>query len=203
MNISDSTILRIKVPAHLYESVKEQLLIKEGKGDNGMPGSTVIKEKKTGDKPASKKSAPKKPAGEKKASTPKDGHKKVEEDKEKPENTGADHGPDKMTLSVEDMKKMYEILGRKLEEMGAHGLSPDQEKKWSKYGGYDPGKIGFQDPYMSDEEIEDRISILNPRYKNPDFGKGPDLATQRRRERQADIAARKAAAAANQGLPNQ
>jgi hypothetical protein len=57
--MTDNTILRIKVPAHLYESVKKQLTINEAKkaGSNYGAGMEVVKEKKA----------------------PKDGMKKVEE----------------------------------------------------------------------------------------------------------------------------
>lgn len=60
--MNDNTILRIKVPAHLYESVKEQLTLneaKKGKHNYGA-GMEVVKEKKL----------------------PKDGMKKVEEKKD-------------------------------------------------------------------------------------------------------------------------
>ncbi len=59
--MNDNTILRIKVPAHLYESVKEQLTLTEAKkaGHNYGSGMEVVKEKKM--------------------KAPKDGMKKVEE----------------------------------------------------------------------------------------------------------------------------
>jgi len=59
--MNDNTILRIKVPAHLYESVKEQLTINEAKksGHNYGAGMEIVKEKKM--------------------KTPKDGMKRVEE----------------------------------------------------------------------------------------------------------------------------
>ena len=46
--MNDNTILRIKVPAHLYESVKEQLTlseVKKGKHNLGA-GMELVKEKK-------------------------------------------------------------------------------------------------------------------------------------------------------------
>ncbi len=52
--MKDSTRIRIKVPAHLYESVKAQLTLREGKQNFGMPGSTTVKEKKSTDGPKSK-----------------------------------------------------------------------------------------------------------------------------------------------------
>jgi hypothetical protein len=61
--MNDNTILRIKVPAHLYESVKKQLTLTEAKkaGHNYGSGMEVVKEKKM--------------------KTPKDGMKKVEDEK--------------------------------------------------------------------------------------------------------------------------
>ena len=45
--MNDNTVLRIKVPAHLYESVKEQLTLKEAKKGGKTYGDwTVVKEKK-------------------------------------------------------------------------------------------------------------------------------------------------------------
>ena len=45
--MNDNTILRIKVPAHLYESVKEQLTINEAKKSGKAFGDwKVVKEKK-------------------------------------------------------------------------------------------------------------------------------------------------------------
>ena len=44
--MNDNTILRIKVPAHLYESVKEQLSLTEAKKQNFGAGWSVVKEKK-------------------------------------------------------------------------------------------------------------------------------------------------------------
>ena len=58
--MNDNTILRIKVPAHLYESVKEQLTLNEAKNKPHYgAGMEVVKEKKM--------------------KTPKDGMKKMEE----------------------------------------------------------------------------------------------------------------------------
>lgn len=71
MEMNDKTILRIKVPAHLYESVKAQLTLKEGKNDYGMPGAKTIKEKKTSDsKPKAASERPKKTSAPKKANAP-------------------------------------------------------------------------------------------------------------------------------------
>jgi len=43
--MNDNTRIRIAVPAHLYESVKKQLTLKEGKQNFGA-GFTAVKEKK-------------------------------------------------------------------------------------------------------------------------------------------------------------
>lgn len=71
--MNDNTILRIKVPAHLYESVKQQLTLneaKKGKHNYGA-GMEVVKEKKA----------------------PKDGMKKVEEADDKNPAPDADASP--------------------------------------------------------------------------------------------------------------
>jgi hypothetical protein len=124
--MKDSTIIRIKVPANLYESVKEQLKLQEGKNDFGMPGSTTIKEKKysSGDsKPKKKTESKKADSGkEKKAETkkdnapkeeakiPKDGMKKVKSKK----------------LKLSELKKMYEILGEKIAKMEVKKETPEK-----------------------------------------------------------------------------
>jgi hypothetical protein len=57
--MNDNTILRIHVPAKLYESVKKQLTLKEAKGDmSGGAYTEVVKEKKPGSTP--KATTPKK-----------------------------------------------------------------------------------------------------------------------------------------------
>jgi hypothetical protein len=86
--MNDNTILRIKVPAHLYESVKAQLTLTEAKkGGKAYGDWTVVKEKKA----------------------PKDGMKKVEE--EKVETT------EKKPHSLEELKKAKAALDKKIEEM--------------------------------------------------------------------------------------
>ena len=55
--MNDKTRIRIKVPAHLYESVKKQLTLKEGKQNFGA-GFTVVKEKKVVGEPKVEGSAP-------------------------------------------------------------------------------------------------------------------------------------------------
>lgn len=109
--MNDNTILRIKVPAHLYEAVKSQLTLDEGKQNFGTKDMKPVKgQKATGgssDKPkktsAPKAKAPKKaeaPAAENKE-IPKDGHKKAE----------------KKPRSIEELKAAYEAIGNMIAEM--------------------------------------------------------------------------------------
>lgn len=136
MKLNDSTILRIKVPAHLYESVKQQLTLKEAQ-NFGMPGAKTVKVKdsSSGDKPK-KTAAPKasKPAAPKKAEdakdAPKDGHKKMgldelkalaemlkghiaemekEEEGKKPVEEEKEEEGEKMEEAKEDLKE-YEVI---------------------------------------------------------------------------------------------
>lgn len=85
--MNDNTILRIKVPAHLYESVKEQLSLTEAKKQNFGAGWSVVKEKK----------APKKEM------------EKVEEIK--------DTEMEKKTRSLEELKEAKKKLDKKIQEM--------------------------------------------------------------------------------------
>jgi hypothetical protein len=111
--MNDNTILRIKVPAHLYESVKKSLTLKEAKQNFGMPGSTTIKEKKApkGDKPkkaATPKSdsSPKKTAP-KKAMTPKKEEAKGEMKKE----------AGKKEYSLEELNMYKEMLDNRIAKL--------------------------------------------------------------------------------------
>ena len=110
--MNDNTILRIKVPAHLYESVKEQLTLKEAKkgGHNYGAGMEVVKEKKM--------------------KTPKDGMHKVEEEKVEEMKDGKNN-----VRSLEELMKAKEKLENKINEMKKApkedikeyvGMSPDQ-----------------------------------------------------------------------------
>ena len=88
--MNDNTVLRIKVPAHLYESVKKQLTLKEAKGKTHYgAGMEVVKEKKM--------------------KTPKDGMEKVEEIK--------DADTKKKPHSLEELKAVKEKLEKKINEM--------------------------------------------------------------------------------------
>ena len=96
--MNDNTVLRIKVPAHLYESVKEQLTLKEAKSVKAFGDWKVVKEKKL----------------------PKDGMKKVEEEKEMKD--------DKKTRSLDELKKAKDALDKKIQEMeGSDKKEPVEE----------------------------------------------------------------------------
>ena len=91
--MNDNTILRIKVPAHLYESVKEQLTITEAKKSGKAFGDwTVVKEKKI----------------------PKDGMKKVEETNQIEE---TDKDMEKKTRTLDELKAAKSKLEKKINEM--------------------------------------------------------------------------------------
>ena len=92
--MNDNTILRIKVPAHLYESVKQQLTLKEAKkgGHNYGAGMEVVKEKKM--------------------KTPKDGMHKVEEEKVEEMKDGKNN-----VRSLEELMKAKERLENKINQM--------------------------------------------------------------------------------------
>jgi hypothetical protein len=142
MEMNDKTILRIKVPAHLYESVKAQLTLNEAKGKQNLgAGMEVVKEKKNsgGDKPK-KTSAPKKAnapvradgdhapkadkdikgAGMTEKKLPKDGHKK---------------------MGLDELKALAEMLKGQIAEMEKH-----EEGKVEEY--HEPENV-------YDDEIED------------------------------------------------
>jgi hypothetical protein len=91
--MNDNTVLRIKVPAHLYESVKKQLTITEAKKSGKAFGDwTVVKEKKL----------------------PKDGMKKVEEVNQIEE---IDKEMEKKTRTLDELKAAKEKLDKKINEM--------------------------------------------------------------------------------------
>jgi hypothetical protein len=91
--MNDNTILRIKVPAHLYESVKKQLTLTEAKKGGKTYGDwTVVKEKKL----------------------PKDGMKKVEEEQVEEMKDDKEKGH-----SLEELMKVKKHLEKKINEMEA------------------------------------------------------------------------------------
>ena len=100
--MNDNTILRIKVPAHLYESVKEQLTLTEAKNKPHYgAGMEVVKEKKM--------------------KTPKDGMKKMEEGpkEEVKEETIQEY----VGLSPEEIKSLEWLAGAVASGTGAAVLS--------------------------------------------------------------------------------
>lgn len=102
--MNDNTVLRIKVPAHLYESVKEQLTLKEAKKGGKTYGDwTVVKEKKL----------------------PKDGMKKVEEMKDDKKTRSLDElkaAKEKLEKKINEM----ETTSKDSEIKEYVGMSPDQ-----------------------------------------------------------------------------
>lgn len=106
MEMNDKTILRIKVPAHLYESVKAQLTLDEAKGSSKYgAGMTPVKgQKATGDssdKPKAHKASKPAPPKAEKREVPKDGMKKTE----------------KKERSLDELKLAYEAIGKMIAEM--------------------------------------------------------------------------------------
>jgi hypothetical protein len=109
--MNDNTILRIKVPANLYESVKKQLTLNEAKKGGKTYGDwTVVKEKKL----------------------PKDGMQKVEEEKVEEMKDGKNK-----VRSLEELMKAKEKLESKINEMEMaskdkvneyYGMGPDEAK---------------------------------------------------------------------------
>ena len=99
--MNDNTILRIKVPAHLYESVKKQLTLTEAKKGGKTYGDwTVVKEKKL----------------------PKDGMKKVEEMKDDKKTRSLDEL--KKAKNALD-KKIQEMEGADKKETVEEAVSPE------------------------------------------------------------------------------
>jgi hypothetical protein len=117
MEMNDNTILRIKVPAHLYEAVKAQLTLKEAKQNFGTKDMKPVKAAKAAgaasDKP--KASAPKKAATPKnaeapkeEAKVPKDGHKK---------------------LGLEELKAIVELLNGQIAQLEEKKAPAEDEKE--------------------------------------------------------------------------
>lgn len=124
--MNDNTILRIRVPKHLYESVKRELTLLEGKHNLGA-GMTPVKEKKSSSDAPKKASAPKKANAPQKATgamydketsklgagvsetkkTPKDGHKK---------------------LGLDELKALAEMLKNQISEMEGEHKEGKEEK---------------------------------------------------------------------------
>ncbi len=156
--MNDNTILRIKVPAHLYESVKEQLTLTEAKKGGKTYGDwTVVKEKKVAE----------------------DGMKKVQT--EKVESTEKKH------RSLDELKKAKKHLENKINEMeNSSGKIDEIDPKFQ--GAMDvlnsiPGinKIAEIDPFLAgvglvgllvggvvaSPKIEKGIKFLMDKIKDP------------------------------------
>jgi len=146
--MNDNTVLRIKVPAHLYESVKEQLTLKEAKSGKAHYGAgmEVVKEKKA--KPV------------------KDGMTKVEEAKEGDDN--------KKPRSLEELKAVKEKLEKKINEMENTPKVEEKEKVeentfadpnfWGGVGGILLGSVpilkAIYDEYNKAKTPEDKKNVL-------------------------------------------
>jgi hypothetical protein len=111
--MNDNTILRIKVPAHLYESVKAQLTLNEAKkgGHNYGAGMEVVKEKKM-KTPGMHKVEEMKPA----SSNPSDMGIDIVDAPGGIVNKEAKKGH-KKTYSLEELVKAKKHLEKKIEEM--------------------------------------------------------------------------------------
>jgi len=127
--MNDNTILRIKVPANLYESVKKQLTITEAKkGTHNLgAGMELVKEKKM--------------------KTPKDEMKKVEEEKQEEGYMGTDYASsedmavdmvkkgikeknnsmEKKTHTLAELKKAKDALDEKINKMEMASKAPMNE----------------------------------------------------------------------------
>jgi len=124
MEMNDKTILRIKVPAHLYESVKAQLTLDEAKQNFGTKDMKAVKAKdsSSGDKP-------------KKIATPKANapvrvtpDNAVKADKDVP---GMGLTEKKKERSLDELKAAYEAIGKMIAEMEntEKGKAPVEEGK--------------------------------------------------------------------------
>jgi len=108
--MNDNTILRIKVPAHLYESVKEQLSLKEGKQNFGTKDMKAVKVKESagGDKPK-KTSAPK-------AKAPKAKQAKAPETKDDAPHDGMNKIK-KKERTLDELKAAHKALTEKIKSL--------------------------------------------------------------------------------------
>ena len=167
--MNDNTILRIKVPAHLYEAVKAQLTLKEGKQNFGTKDMKPVKAAKAAGAPSDKPkaSAPKKAAAPKnaeapkeEAKVPKDGHKKLglEELKAIVELLNGEIAQleEKKAPAEDEKEKMEEVKDKveeKKEEMeeskwgGEHMDEPDYDEPRQRFVRYQPKKT-FRPKYV-------------------------------------------------------
>jgi hypothetical protein len=156
--MNDNTILRIRVPKHLYESVKRELTLKEGKQNLGA-GMTPVKEKKSSSDAPKKTTAPKKANAPVKVTadnavkadketdkmgasmtekkTPKDGHKK---------------------MGLDELKALAEMLKGQIEEMEAKDKEKVEEKE-EKDGEEKKEKV---EEKKAEHEDKDELKEWNP-----------------------------------------
>lgn len=107
--MNNNTILRIKVPAYLYESVKKQLTLKEGKASKAYGDWKVVKEKKA----------------------PKENTKKIEEVEETNE---AMNSTNLESLSSKVLKDFYE----RVKQMEAEGTDLESAIHFAKFDTANP-----------------------------------------------------------------
>lgn len=173
MEMNDKTILRIKVPAHLYESVKAQLTLKEGKQNFGTKDmkAVKVKESSSGDKPK-KTSAPKKANAPQKATgamvdketekmgagvseakkTPKDGHKKI---------------------GLDELKALAEILNGHIAKM--EGKNEDIEEYYERENEYDDDIKDDSKKKKINKEGEEKIEESTEQLNEEEYDRLRDL----------------------------
>ena len=188
MKLNDSTILRIKVPAHLYESVKRELTLKEGKNDFGMPGAKTVKVKDSSSGSAPKKSsAPKKANAPQKATgahfdketekmgagitekkkAPKDGHKK---------------------MGLDELKALAELLQGQISEMEKHSKKEKVEEGEDEEGHEGKKKVKEGKDLAKSEELTmewnpnepDEPEEFDPQDYEPDYATSGGRGLSRR-----------------------
>ena len=194
MEMNDNTILRIKVPAHLYEAVKAQLTLneaKKGKVNLGAGMEPVKGQKASGgssDKPKAPKSdKPKASAAPKKEKmeVPKDGMKKATAPKKEAEAT-----KEKKKPSIEEIKKLHKFLGGIIAEMEKSKEPVEEGKNVNEAQSSDPDADGnyrdtmFRTIYTAHNPQKgigkkvtidgEPIAYIEPGYRNIYYGTGDD-----------------------------
>ena len=124
--MNDNTILRIKVPAHLYESVKAQLALKEGKQNFGTKDMKPVKGQKAAGA-ASDKPKVTKP----KANAPQKGTGAMYDEETSKLGAGVSEAK---KMGLEEFKALAELLNNEImkleeKEKGAEEKAPVEEKK--------------------------------------------------------------------------
>lgn len=172
MKMNDNTILRIKVPAHLYEAVKAQLTLKEAKQNFGTKDMKPVKGQKAAGAASDKPKAPKKAnapvrvtsdnavkadkdikgVGMTEKKTPKDGHKK---------------------LGLEELKAIVELLNGQIAQL--------EEKKEEK-----EEKAPVEEEKEKMEEVKDKVEEKKEEMEESKWGREeymdePDYDEKRQR----------------------